>query len=310
MTMSTSPQTVAKLPVVDLSKEDSLKPGTSSWLSARKDVCQALEDLGCFIVILSSNKVSLELQNAIFTSLNDLFDLPMEIKNGGGSGYSTLNPAHEAFGIIHGTNSEETQKFTDCFWPNGNDQFRESVDSCAKVMAELDRAVTRMVFENYGAGKYHDDHVQSTLYHLRFNKYKEPKKTGIDVGLGTHTDKTFTTILHQNHVNGLEINTKDDEWIGCEYPVPSSFLFLAGDVLQVWSNNRIRPCRHRVSLTENKVRYSFGLHSIKEGVTTIPDELVDKDHPLRFKPLNHLEYVTAKYVSTGTDSIVEAYCGI
>lgn len=90
-----------------------------------------------------------------------------------------------------------------------------------------------MVFENYGAGKYHDDHVQSTLYSLRFSKYKEPKKTGIDVGLGTHTDKTFTTILHQNHVNGLEISTKDDEWIGCEYPLPSSFLFLAGDVLQV-----------------------------------------------------------------------------
>lgn len=122
--MGTSPQTVAKLPVVDLSKEDSLKQGTSSWLSARKDVCQALEDLGCFIVILSSNKVSLELQNAIFTSLNDLFDLPMEIKNGGGGGYSTLNPALEVFGIVQGTNPEETQKFTDCFWPNRNDQFR------------------------------------------------------------------------------------------------------------------------------------------------------------------------------------------
>lgn len=122
--MSTSPQTVAKLPVVDFSKEDSLKPGTSSWLSAQKDVCQALEELGCFIVILSSNKVSLELQNTIFTSLNDLFDLPMEIKNARGDGYSTLNPAHEGFRILQGTNPEETQKFTDCFWPNGNDQFR------------------------------------------------------------------------------------------------------------------------------------------------------------------------------------------
>lgn len=73
-------------------------------------------------------------------------------------------------------------------------------------MGELDRAVTRMVFENYGAGKYYDDH-------------KEPKKTGIDV-----------------------------------------------------------------------YNLRFNLHSIKEGVTNIPEELVDKDHPLRFKPLNHLEF--------------------
>ncbi|XP_062028794.1 deoxypodophyllotoxin synthase-like, partial [Rosa rugosa] len=304
------------IPVVDFSKEDCLKPGTSSWLSASKGVCQALEQLGCFIVTLSSNKVSLELHNTIFRTLNELFDLPMEIKvpntnkNDGGGGYSTLHPAHESFGIVNSTNPEETQKFTNRFWTNGNDQFRESVDSYAKVMAELDRAVTRMVFENYGVDKYHDDHVQSTFHGLRFSKYKEPKKTGIDVGLGSHTDKTFTTILHQNNVNGLEINTKNDEWICCGYPLPSSFLFLAGDVFQVWSNDRIRPCRHRVSLTENNVRYSFGLYSIKEGVTNIPDELVDEDHPLRFKPLNHIEYARARYDNNGTDLGVKSYCGI
>lgn len=92
--------------------------------------------------------------------------------------------------------------------------------------------MTRTVFENYGIEKYHDDHTQSTVSNLRFTKYKEPKKTGNAVGLAGHTDKTITTILHQNHVNGLEINTKDNEWIGFD-PLPSSCLFLAGGGYQV-----------------------------------------------------------------------------
>ncbi|KAI5354278.1 hypothetical protein L3X38_007173 [Prunus dulcis] len=55
---------------------------------------------------------------------------------------------------------------------------------------------------------------------------------------------------------------------------------MAGDVFQVWSNDRVRPCRHRVTLKENEVRYSFGLFSLHKGVIHVPDELLDKDHPL------------------------------
>lgn len=74
------------------------------------------------------------------------------------------------------------------FYTIGSSLASESVDLYAKVMEELDQVVTRMVFENYGIEKYHDDHTQSTVSNLRFTKYK---------------DKTNTTILHQNHVKGL-----------------------------------------------------------------------------------------------------------
>ncbi|RXH84109.1 hypothetical protein DVH24_027008 [Malus domestica] len=114
-------------------------------------------------------------------------------------------------------------------------------------MEELNQVVTRIVFENYGVEKYHDAHVQSTSYHLRFNKYKNPKKTG-DVGLTPHTDNSFSTILHQNQVCGLEMYTKDGDWIVFD-PLPSSVIYLEGDVFQIWSNDKIRPCRHKVSLT-------------------------------------------------------------
>lgn len=51
-------QTQAKIPVLDFSNLE-MKPGTSSWLSARKDVCES-----CFVAELG-NKIPLELHITI-----------------------------------------------------------------------------------------------------------------------------------------------------------------------------------------------------------------------------------------------------
>lgn len=319
MTTLTTPVTViTKMPVIDFSNEECLKPGTSSWLSVRKEVCDALEELGCFTAILP-NLVSSELHNTMFGAVNELFDSPTEIKTQTNCenkplvfGHFKANPVHEGLGFWNPTNPEETHKFTHLFWPNGNDQFRDCVDLYAKVMKELDQAVTRMVFENYGVDQYHDDHIQSSDYSFRFNKYLVPKKAGGDMGLVSHTDKNFTSILHQNHVNGLEVNTKEGKWIVYDpHPLPSSFLFIASDVFQAWSNDRIRASRHRVTLSHingDEVRYSLGLFSLKQGVTHIPKELVDDDHPLRYKPLDQFQYIQAQ---TGeVECTLKSHCGV
>ncbi|CAB4279272.1 unnamed protein product [Prunus armeniaca] len=307
--MTSCSQTVAGIPVVDFSNADCLKPGTSSWLSARKDVCRALEELGCFMAILPS-KVPPELQKTFFDAFDELFNFPVDTpEKPFRAGYITSSSRQKGLGIVNGTNPKETQEFTHHFWPDGNDQFRESADLYARVMAEIDHAVTRMVFENYGVEKYHDDHFQSTSHTLRFLTYKEPKKFEVDVGLRSHTDKNFSTVLHQNHVNGLEINTKNDEWVVFD-PLPSSVIFIAGDGFQVWSNDRIRACRHRVILRENEARYSSELLSVNKGMIQVPDELVDKEHPLRYKPLNHLEFLRAHKDVGETEYAAQAYCAI
>ncbi|XP_021811788.1 2-oxoglutarate-dependent dioxygenase AOP3-like [Prunus avium] len=222
---------------------------------------------------------------------------------------NTSTSGQKTFGIVNGTNPQETQDFTHHFWPTGNDQFRESVDLYAEVMAEIDEAVTGMVFESYGVEKYHDDQFRLTFHNLRLIKYKVPEKLGGDMVLRSHTDKTFSTILHQNYVNGLEINTKNDEWVAFD-PLPSSVVFIAGDAFQVWSNDQIRPYRYKVTLRENEVRYSFRVLSLYKGVIRVPNELVDKDHPLLYKPLSHLEFLNARKSVGETEYAGKAYCAI
>lgn len=38
----------------------------------------------------------------------------------------------------------------------------------------------------------------------------------VNVGVKIHMDKTSISILHQNEVNGLEVQTKNGDWIGLE----------------------------------------------------------------------------------------------
>ncbi|GMY32838.1 2-oxoglutarate-dependent dioxygenase AOP3-like [Fagus crenata] len=220
------------IPVLDFSNLY-LKPDTSSWLSASKNVCRALEEYGCFVAELG-NKVPIELHYTILSAVGGLFDFPIETKmkvtyERPFPGYSSTTHCER---LVIDNSDEVTQNLTNIFWPNGNDHFRESANSFVKLIAELDEMVTRMVFERYGVEKYYDSHMESTTHTLAILKYAEPHKTGTNEGLPNHTDKHFTSILHQNGVKGLEIKTKDGEWIGFD-PSPSSFIFLAADALQV-----------------------------------------------------------------------------
>lgn len=99
-------------------------------------------------------------------------------------------------------------------------------------MAELDEMVTKMVFEVYGVERLYESHMASTTYLLRCFKYRTRQLNETDMGIHPHKDKTFTSILHQNEINGLQIKTKDGQWIDVE-PSPSTFLVMAGDAFMV-----------------------------------------------------------------------------
>ncbi|MBA0840506.1 hypothetical protein Goarm_003086 [Gossypium armourianum] len=305
------------LPILDFSDAE-LKPGTDSWLVACKKVTHALEQYGCFII--EYDKFPLQLHNQVFSLLEELFLLPTETKMknryekplNGYVGQIPELPLHESLGIDNATSVEGTRFFTNLMWPQGNDRFCEYISKYAKVAAELDQMVTRMIFESYGVERYHDAYTDATTYLLRLLKNRAPQQSEPTLGFITHTDKSFTTILHQNQVNALEVETRDGNRINVDFSSPSSFVVIAGDALMAWSNDRVLSPRHQVVMSGNMDRYSLGLFAFNNGTIQVPEELVDDLHPLKYNTFDHLGLLRFYRTDEGYNSKcpIKAYCGV
>ncbi|KAL3528820.1 hypothetical protein ACH5RR_008142 [Cinchona calisaya] len=311
-----------KVPVIDFHKEN-LDPHSSCWISTSEHVVRALEDYGCFIV--NYDEFPLELHEAIFGASQKLFDLPIQTKvlntsdtlTHGYAGQHPIAPLYEALGIEHPTTPQGVQKFTNLLWPNGNDSFCEIALSYSKIAAKLEQTVMRMVSQSYGIEKDYEKILRSLTYLLRLIKYRKPRQNENNVGIASHTDKTFMSIIHQHQVKGLEIQTKEGEWLPIDLSSPSSFFVLVGDVCMAWTNGRIESPEHRVILPEGiEERYSLGLFSfVRDSIVRVPEELVDDEHPLQYKPFDHLKLLQFFSTKDGKVKIVskydlKAYCGV
>jgi isopenicillin N synthase-like dioxygenase len=92
---------------------------------------------------------------------------------------------------------------------------------------------------------------------LRLLCYPERAKT-LDgqFGIGPHTDYGYCTYLAQAKTPGLEILTRDGEWI--EAPaLDGHFLVNNADMCRRWTNDRWRSAPHRVINKAGAARYSI-----------------------------------------------------
>ena len=100
-----------------------------------------------------------------------------------------------------------------------------------KQLDGLSQMISLMIIDSYGLG----EKPESFMAHyelLRVMKYKAPPSGEYtNVGL-PHTDKFSSALLCEDRISGLEIETKDGEWVKL-FPSPSSFVFIVGDLLMV-----------------------------------------------------------------------------
>ncbi|RXH69047.1 hypothetical protein DVH24_031380 [Malus domestica] len=168
--------------------------------------------------------------------------------------------------------------------------------------AKQDQIIRRMILASLGLENYLEEQVESANYLLRVMKYKGPQTKETKLGINAHTDKNIVPlILYQNQVDGLQVETKAGKWINDKPSSPHSFIAMIGDSLYAWTNGRLRSPYYRVMMSGNEARYSTGLFSIpKEGyITKAPEEVVDEEHPLLFKPLDHVEFLGFYYTEAG-----------
>ncbi|KAI3789689.1 hypothetical protein L2E82_02492 [Cichorium intybus] len=306
-------ETPLGLPKIDFSNIHKHNRGTLVWDSTKTQVFEALQEYGCFEASLSG--VSPDLRKSMFSSLEELFDLPLETKVrnipdkifNGYIGQAKEVPIYESLGI------EDPQSFANLMWPTGNTKFSNNIQAYREKLKEVDEIVRTMVLESLNLEKYMDEHMELTGYLVRVMKYRAPEKDESNMGLLSHADKNILTILHQNDVEGLQVQKKDGEWIKVELS-SNSFVVMVGETFRVWTNGRLHAATHRVVMSGDKNRFSIGFFSVPKWgkILKAPEEMVDEEHPLLFKPFDFGEFMKFFCLQENVNDRfgLEKYCGV
>ncbi|KAL0301335.1 UNVERIFIED_CONTAM: 2-oxoglutarate-dependent dioxygenase DAO [Sesamum radiatum] len=130
-------------------------------------------------------------------------------------------------------------------------------------------------------------------YQMKLNKYNFSQASRGETGGVMHTDDGFLTVLQDDErVGGLEVvNKLTGEMLAVD-PMPGALLINVGDIGMVWSNGRFHNVKHRVQCYESTDRISISFFALapKDEKVEARAELVDSDHPSRYRPFQFAEY--------------------
>ncbi|KAJ9541023.1 hypothetical protein OSB04_027529 [Centaurea solstitialis] len=223
----------------------------------------ACEEWGCFRLLNHHEVLPSTLMSEMKSVVKSLFDLPVEIK--------CQNRDHSTGGGYMAPTAE--QPFYEALGLYGMDISHSIETFCSQL------------------------HVSP---YQRMNKYHFTPHSVGSIGVRTHTDSSFITILQDDEgVHGLEVMDKFGHFVPVD-PWPGTIIINLGDMAKVWSNGRFCNVIHRVQCKEGTMRLSIasGLLGPRETIIEPPTELVDDDHPRVYVPTTYEDYRNLRF-STG-----------
>ncbi|MGL4619235.1 isopenicillin N synthase family dioxygenase [Chroococcidiopsis sp.] len=245
---------VVQIPTIDL---QAFRSGDRSQRQTLvEQVYQACHDSG-FLYIKNSG-ISANLIQQLFIHSQQFFNLPFETKaqiawldESHNSGYvgierERLDPKQpgdlkEALNLNLKSitqNSEFSPEFRSCvlnFW-----------EACLQVTDTILQtlALALQIPENFFIANHNEE--AHTLRLLHYPPLQQIPKLG-QVRAGEHSDYGSITLLFQDDVGGLEVKTKDGEWLAAP-AIPETIIVNTGDLMQRWTNHVFCSTKHRVAL--------------------------------------------------------------
>lgn len=176
--------------------------------------------------------------------------------------------------------------------------FRETVVAYEQAMVQLAQQLVEIitVVLDDSARVMPSSFERPTTW-LRLLHYPSQPPTAPDdlYGSAPHTDFGFITLLAQDDVGGLQVQSPDGAWLDVP-PRPETFVMNVGQMLHQWSNGVLRATPHRVINRSGRERYSvpfFFDPNVATEIAPLPS-CVDADNPPRFDSVIFGEYLRAE----------------
>ncbi|SLN75484.1 isopenicillin N synthase family dioxygenase [Oceanibacterium hippocampi] len=177
-------------------------------------------------------------------------------------------------------------------WPD-DAFFKEAVSAYDKALRRLGMRLLPVLSLAIGeeAG-FLARHFAPPSTALRLNHYPPAEPTPEDDVFGSHphTDYGFLTLLAQDAIGGLEIETTDGSW----HPVPcreGAFVVNIGDIFARWTNDVFNSTRHRVvTPAGGRDRYSIAYFFDPNLDTFIECLPAFQGGEARYQPIRFVDY--------------------
>ncbi|GLJ41194.1 hypothetical protein SUGI_0852750 [Cryptomeria japonica] len=285
----------ADLPVIDISQFPHKIEG--EHLQYHPEVVKlgkACEEWGFFRLV--NHGVPQDLLQKVLSVSKDLVSMPMEVKDRA----TTSNPVEsyvrapgipttfETFCFLDMPNPDSILETSRKIWPEeGNANFCEAMGAMSLHLSDLAQRIIKLILASLGLDVEtfcHSD-FEKCIAILRINNYSSHGKSIGEVVLTPHADPGCLTILHTDEKEGLEVRTKEGNWINIKH-FPNSLIVNLGDSLKVWSNGKYWSAVHRVISKgwENRLSVPFFYNFAGDTQISAPEVLVSEDNPRRYKP--------------------------
>ncbi|HJV33215.1 MAG TPA: 2-oxoglutarate and iron-dependent oxygenase domain-containing protein [Patescibacteria group bacterium] len=209
----------------------------------------ALERIG--FVIVTDHGIASNLFEAVYEASAEVFDLPIEAKT------RYVRPDHQVgytpFGVEHAKDdpNPDLKEFwhvraTDDGLPAEVPRFGALCRYLSRQLSHLGNQVLDHVGGYLGKPQgFFREWIKGGSSLTRIIHYPEIAEGAKGIRSAAHEDINLITLLPAATAPGLEIKTRDGEWIAIDNP-PDSIIVNAGDMLQMHTAGRIRSATHRV----------------------------------------------------------------
>lgn len=287
------------------------------------EIGSAYEDIG--FVSLKNHFLGDELVEELYKEVKGFFALPLEVKEkyeikglGGQRGYVSFGKEH-AKGRKEGDLKEfwhfgqeatEDAELSEEYPPNVHvkelPDFNHTGMEAYRMLEKTGIYVLRALAIYIGLDEFYFDHWASNgnsiLRPIHYPPItQEPKGA---VRAGAHGDINLITLLMGASAGGLQVLTKDDQWIDA-IPKEDELVINVGDMLERLTNNKLRSTIHRVVNPPREEwdtpRYSipFFMHPRSDMKLNCLEECIDAKHPKAYDDITAGEFLHQRLVEIG-----------
>ena len=309
------------IPVVDLA--DFLSGDPHRKQSFVQQLGKAYEDVG--FVAVKNHGIPDDLIGDLYKYVQRFFSLPSDTKKkyevpglAGQRGYTSFGKEHAKgsdapdlkeffqYGQKVDDNDPIKREYPDNVQVDDLQEFNPTFQKAYRAFEKSGKALLQAIALYLGLDEhYFDEHIHNGNSILRAIHYppitSEPKSA---IRAEQHEDINLITLLVGASADGLQILTRQNEWVGVT-SLPEQIVVNVGDMLQRLTNNRLKSTTHRVVNPPREMwhtsRFSipFFLHPKSQMNLACLESCIDKSHPKAYPDATAGEYLDERLREIG-----------